>query len=110
MAEIAAAARATPVAGGPEASATDLLLDGFAARAAAGYQAAVPLLRRAVAMLRAADLNPQEGLRGLGLGCFAAADLLDDQAQHALASRWVQLARDRGALTALPLALNSQGV
>ena len=34
--EIATAARATPAAAGPRASATDLLLDGFAARAAAG--------------------------------------------------------------------------
>ena len=110
LAEIAGAARATRAAGGPEASATDLLLDGFAARATAGYPAAVPLLRRAIAMLRADDLSPQEGLRRLRLGVVAAADLLDDQAQHALAIRWVQLARDHGALTALPVALNQQSV
>ena len=104
--EIAAAARATQTAGGSQVSATDLLLDGFAARAAAGYQASAPLLRRAIAMLSAGDLSPAEGLRLLGLGCVAAADLFDDQAQHALANRWVQLARDQGALTALPQALN----
>ena len=109
LAEIAAAARATQGAGGPQASAADLLLDGFAAWAADGYPASVPLLRRAVAKLRAGDLSPQQGLRGLGLGCFAAAELFDDQAQHALASRWVQLARDQGALTALPVALSNQG-
>ena len=109
LAEIAAVARATPAAGGPEASAADLLLDGFAARAADGYPASVPLLRRAVAKLRAGDLSPQESLRLLGLGYFAATELLDDQAQHALVIRWVQLARDLGALTALPVALNSQG-
>ena len=108
LAEIARAAPALPAAGGPEVSATDLLLDGFAARAAAGYPAAVPLLRRAIAKLGAGDLSPQEGLRGLALGCVAAADLLDDQAQHALASRWVRLSRDYGALTALPVALNLQ--
>jgi len=38
----------------------------------------------------------------------AAADLFDDQAQHALVIRLVQLARDHGALTVLPVALNSQ--
>jgi DNA-binding CsgD family transcriptional regulator len=108
VAEIASAARAMP-AGGSEASAAGLLLDGFAVRAAAGYPAAVPLLRRAIAMLRADDLSPAEGLRGLRLGCVAADDLFDDQAQHALATRWVQLARDQGALTALPVALNNQG-
>ncbi len=109
LADIAAAARATPAAGGPEASAADLLLDGFATRAAGGYPASVPLLRRAITRLCTGDLSPQEGLRWLGLGCFAAADLWDDQAQHVLAIRWVQLARDLGALTALPVALNNQG-
>ncbi len=109
LAEIARVARDIPVAGGSEASAADLLLDGFAVRAVAGYPASVPLLRRAIAMLRADDLSPAEGMRGLRLGCVAADDLFDDQAQHALASRWVQLARDQGALTALPVALNNQG-
>ena len=108
LSEIARAARATPTAAGSQASATDLLLDGFAARATAGYPTAAPLFRRAVAMLRAGDLSPQEGLRLSWLGCFAAAELFDDQAQHAIASRWVQLARDYGALTALPVALNAQ--
>ena len=107
LSEIAGATRAMPAASGPQASAADLLLDGFAARAAAGYLASAPLFRRAIAMLRA-DLSPQQGLRGLLLGCVAAADLFDDQAQHALAIRCVQLARDRGALTVLPIALNNQ--
>ena len=40
----------------------------------------------------------------------AAAELFDDQAQHALANRLVQLARDQGALTALPVALYNQSV
>ena len=109
LAEIAVAARAPTAAGGPQASAADLLLDGFAAWVAAGYPAAVPLFRRAIDMLRADALSPQESLRVLGLGTFAATELFDDQAQHALASRWVQLARDQGALTALPVALNIQG-
>ena len=109
LAEIARVARAIPAAAGSEESAIDLLLDGFAARAVAGYPASVPLFRRAIAMLRAGDLSPADGLRGLRLGCVAADDLFDDHAQHALASRWVQLARDRGALTALPVALNNQG-
>ncbi len=108
--EIAGATRALPAAGGPEASAADLLLDGFAARAADGYRASVPLFRRAIAMLGADKLSPQEGLRWLTLGCVAAAELWDDQAQHALASRWVRLARDYGALTALPVALNLQSI
>jgi DNA-binding CsgD family transcriptional regulator len=109
LAEIADAARALPGPAGSEASA-GLLLDGFAARAAAGYPASVPLLRRAIAKLRVGDLSPQQGLRWLALGCAAAAELFDDQAQHALAIRLVQLARDQGALTALPVALYNQSV
>ena len=110
LAEIADAARAMPGVGWPAASATDLLLDGFSARAADGYRASVPLLRRAIAMLGAGDLGTQEGLRWLALGCAAAAELFDDQAQHALAVRLVQLARDHGALTMLPVALSNQSV
>ena len=110
LSEIADAARAIPSPGGLRASATDLLLNGFAARSADGYLASVPLFRRAVAKLRAGDLSSQEGLRRLHLGCPAAADLFDDQAQHALAIRWVQLARDLGALTVLPVALNNQSI
>ena len=109
LAEITRAARDLPAGGGSEASAAGLLLEGFATRAAVGYTASAPPLRRAIAMLRADDLSPAEGLRGLRLGSVAAADLFDDQAQHALINRWVQLARNQGALTALPLALNSQG-
>ena len=108
--ETAGAVRALPGAAGPQASAAGLLLEGFAARAAAGYTAAVPPLRRAIAMLGADDLSARERLRLPRLGCFAAADLWDDQAQHALATRWVRLARDYGALIALPLALNYQSI
>src|SRR5208283_5266539 len=105
MPEVAAAARAMPGVPESEASAADLLLDGFVARAA-GYPAAVPLFRRAIAMFRSGELSPGEGLRGFALGGIAAAELWDDQAQHTLASRWIRLARDHGALTALPAALN----
>jgi len=106
MPEVAAATRAMPGVPESEASAADLLLDGFVARAAAGYPAAVPLFRRAIAMFRSGGLSPGEGLRGFALGGIAAAELWDDQAQHTLASRWIRLARDHGALTALPAALN----
>ena len=106
LAEIARTARAMPGPGDPGASATDLLLDGFAARVTAGYTAGVPLLRRAIAKLRAGELSAEEGLRRLRLGCLAAEELWDDQAQHALATRCVQLARDSGAPMILTVALS----
>ena len=106
LAEIARTARAIPGPGDPGASATDLLLDGFAARVTAGYTAGVPLLRRAIARLGASELSAEEGLRRLRLGCLAAEELWDDQAQRALAARCVQLARDSGAPMILAVALS----
>ncbi len=105
LAEIARTARAMPGAREPGTSATDLLLDGFAARVTAGYTAGVPLLRRAIARLRADELSAEEGLRRLRLGCIATEELWDDQAQHALATRCVQLARDNGTPMILAVAL-----
>jgi DNA-binding CsgD family transcriptional regulator len=100
-AEVAlAASAATPVPGSGPAAA-DLLLDGFAARFISGYQAAVPHFRRAIAALRA-DMD----VRWFVLGCLAAGELWDLDAWHALASRWVALARERGALTTLPIAMS----
>jgi DNA-binding CsgD family transcriptional regulator len=103
--EIASLARALPRDPEAESSATDLLLDGWAAQIAIGYPAAVPLLRRAIAKLLADDLDPEEGLLRLALGCLAAYELFDDQAQHRLALRCVQLARATGALMTLATAL-----
>ena len=62
LSEIAGAARAMAAAGGSEASPADLLLEGFAARAASGYLASAPLFRRAVTMLDAKDLSRQQDL------------------------------------------------
>ena len=110
LAEIAAVAPALPAAGGgAEASVTDLLLEGFAAREMAGDPASVPLFQRAVVILGAGELSPAYALRWLALGYYVATELIDDQAQHTLVNRWVRLARDQGALTTLPVALSNQG-
>ena len=106
LADVARTARAIPGPSDPGASATDLLLDGFAARVATGYTAGVPLLRRAIAKLRADELSAEEGMCRLRLGCLAAEELWDDQAQHALATRCVQLARHSGVPMILAVALS----
>src|SRR5271166_650607 len=103
--DVARAAQAAPSAPDSEITASDILLDGLATRLIDGYVASVPLVRRAIAVLRSDELDAEEGLRRLGLGVLSAVALLDDDAAFALASRWVQLAREQGALTALPLAL-----
>jgi len=96
--EVALAARAaSPVA---EPTAADLLLDGLALRFTDGYEAAAPDFRRAVAALRTSS-----DVRWFMLGCLAAGELWDLDGWHALASRWAALARQRGALTTLPVAM-----
>jgi hypothetical protein len=94
-----AVGEATPPPGS-EQTAADMLLDGFTARFAVGYAAVVPHFRRAVAALQAS-----EDVRWFMLGCLAAGEIWDLHAWHALASRWVQLCRQNGALTILPIAL-----
>ena len=82
----------------------DLLLDGFSAHVRGRDPGAPVLLRRAIEGLgTAGDLRP------FPLGCFAAIELLDHDAFAALASRWVKLARDQGALTSLAQALANLG-
>jgi DNA-binding CsgD family transcriptional regulator len=78
----------------------DLLMDGFAARIAGRSHEAAAFLRQAIETLEGAD-----ELRWFALGCYAASELVDDQARKRLAARWAKLAREQGALTSLELAL-----
>ncbi len=96
---------ADPAAG----SITDCLLYGFLHWFAGEHMRAAPLLRSAIAELRAEDTDEQIRLAWLQAGCFAASELLDDEERTALAADFVRLARRRGALTALPLALTFAG-
>jgi DNA-binding CsgD family transcriptional regulator len=104
----AEAAQAAPAAAGP-ARPADLLLDGLATRLTDGYAAALPMLRRALGAFRCSDLPWQEELGGLWLTSTIAGHVWDDETLEVLVTRHyrlVQLARDAGALTLLPLALN----
>jgi DNA-binding CsgD family transcriptional regulator len=65
-------------------------------------------LRRALRAFRGDELSSEEGIRWLWLACRTAMDLWDDESYFVLSARHVQLTRDAGALTALPLALNLQ--
>lgn len=78
----------------PPATATDLLLDGFATRLTAGYRAAVPALRAAVILLLPEEPVPDGSPYLLALASWAAGDLLDGPAQRSLTRRW---ARHTGA-------------
>jgi DNA-binding CsgD family transcriptional regulator len=63
-------------------------------------------LKRALSAFRGNDLSNDEALRWLWLACVTAIQLWDEESWRVLSDRYVQLARDAGALTVLPLALN----
>jgi DNA-binding CsgD family transcriptional regulator len=98
---VAEAARNAPPPPGPPGPA-DLLLDGLVSSYTGGYAAGLPELRRALRAFRAdeADTRPW-----LWLASRTALRLLDDELLHDLAHRNVRLAREAGALSALPPAL-----
>ena len=103
--EVAEAARAAPSPRQP-ARAPDLLLDGLALVVTEGYPAGAPVLKQAVSAFRSADVSRQEGLRWLWLSLadLSAGLLWDYESWDLLSARRVKLARDTGALTALPFA------
>jgi DNA-binding CsgD family transcriptional regulator len=104
-AEVAEAARAAPASTDPRAP--DLLLDGLAVMLSEGHGAAAPLLKRALDAFRDGDVVANGGFRWLWLAEEAAIELWDHDAWHELALRELQLVREAGALTALPLALSA---
>ena len=95
------ALRAAP----PPARAAELLLTGQALAITDGPAAATPVLRRALEAFRSEPLAGEEQLRGLPYACLVAVNLWDDESWHVLSERHVALARDAGALTVLPVAL-----
>jgi DNA-binding CsgD family transcriptional regulator len=99
------AARRAPPSPQPQ-RAPDLLLDGLAVLHTEGYAAGTPMLKRALRAFRSDELSSDEGIRWLWLACRTAMDLWDYESWFVLSDRQIQLARDAGALTVLPLALN----
>ncbi len=86
----------------------DLLLDGFALLITDGYPAAAPLLKQAVSAFVDQHMPASDGLRWLWLAGHAAGLLWDYESWDLLSARFVQLGRDTGALTVLPMALSTR--
>jgi DNA-binding CsgD family transcriptional regulator len=105
--KIADAARRAPPSPAPP-RAPDLLLDGLALLQSEGYRSGTPMLKRALRAFRSEELSSEDGISWLWLACRTAMDLWDDESWFVLSARQVTLARDAGALTVLPLALNLQ--
>ena len=102
--EAAEAARAAPPAPQPP-RATDLLLDGLAARFTEGYAAGVPLLGGRLHAFCGDDGRTRT--TSLALAGVPRRDRICGTTRrwHELATRAVRLARDAGALNVLPIAL-----
>lgn len=101
-----AAHEAPPPTGPPRAS--DLLLDGLATRFTDGYAAGGPILKRALGAFRTDGGHHEAELRWIWLACRIAADLWDYETWDTLVTRQVELVRDVGAMTVLPLALSQR--
>jgi DNA-binding CsgD family transcriptional regulator/tetratricopeptide (TPR) repeat protein len=107
LAEVARAARAAlPPAHHPGPA--DLLLDGLVLLLTEGYAAGVPTLKQALRAFRSEAASREEEIRWLWLAGHVALDLWDDESWRVLAERHVRVARDSGALSMLPIALNTR--
>ncbi|WP_308290358.1 AAA family ATPase [Mumia sp. zg.B53] len=111
--QIAAAASAAPRSEVPPRP-VDLLLDSLATTLTKGYAEGAPLLRGALESFRdSPHTDPDQNRQNAGWLWLAgrnAVAILDDELLHALASRNVALAREAGALAALPAALNLMSI
>jgi DNA-binding CsgD family transcriptional regulator len=105
VAEVArAAANAPPPAHPPRAP--DLLLDGLIAHHNNGYRAGLPTLRKALSLF-GTGMSADEELRWHWVAGIVARYIWDDHSWQVLSDRHVRLARSVGALSELPVALNS---
>jgi DNA-binding CsgD family transcriptional regulator len=94
----------------PPARAAELIMIGQALVITEGRAAGMPVLKRALSAFRSEPLSGEDEMRGLAYACLVALNLWDDEAWDVLSARHVQLARDAGALTVLPVALEMRGI
>ena len=114
LGEVAQAAAAAPPPSGLPGPA-DHLLDGLVTTCTQGYEASVPALRSALEAFcddgPTSHARPRDAdLRWLWLASRTAVALFDDRLAFELATRHVRLARQAGALAALPAALTALSV
>ena len=87
--------------------APDLLLDGLVTHYNEGYAAGLPILRKGLQAF-GTGMPVDEELRWHWVAGIVARHVWDDESWHVLSDRHVQLARSVGALSELPVALNSR--
>src|SRR5919112_350519 len=106
--EVAEAVREAPPSATPRRG--DALLSALAVLFTDGYAPATPLLHRAVRAFVTEELTLDEALRSAWLAAATAASLWDDGSWDVLTRRHLDVTRDSGALSALPLALHTRAV
>ncbi len=104
MTQVAEAVRTAPASRLPRA--TDLLLDGLTVLVTEGPATGAPMLRRAVCAFRDEAVPAADALRWLPFACRMSRAAWDDESWPTLSARLIELARQAGALTALPDALH----
>ena len=92
----------------PAPRASDFLLDGLVAHYTRGYSAGLPILRKALDVF-GTDVPAEENLRWFWVADVVAQHVWDDDRWQLLTDQHVQLARDMGALSELPMALSARG-
>ena len=106
--QVAQAVREAPPPQAPGKA--DLLLDGMAVLYTDGYAASAPQLHRAVQAFGREDLTVDEAFRSAWVAAVAAVDLWDDVHWDVLSQRHLDVVRQAGALSLLPLALASRAI
>jgi len=86
--------------------APDFLLDGLVSHYNTGYAAGLPILRKALDVF-GTGMSVEEQLRWYWVAGIVAGHVWDDDRWQMLSDQHVQLARDVGALSELPMALSS---
>jgi tetratricopeptide (TPR) repeat protein len=105
MLEVARAALEAPRVP-DDARGVDRLVDGLAVRFTDGYVASAPALKLALTALCEEGERKGVSVRWPWLARRVAPELFADEVWHYFASRSAQLARETGALSVLPTALN----
>jgi hypothetical protein len=103
---VAEAARAAPPPLTPHKA--DVLLEALSVLFTDGYAPAAPIAQRAVQMFVSDELTMEEAVRFAWPAASTATSVWDDVGWDVLTRRHLQVVREAGALSALPLALTSR--
>jgi DNA-binding CsgD family transcriptional regulator len=106
--QVGAAARSATQMPVPRLS--DVLLDALAVRLTEGYAASAAMIDRVLTAFCDDDISVKESLRWLLLAGVIAADLWNLERWRRVAAQHVRITRKAGALSGLPLALDSSAV